>query len=148
MRAELFNKVFMEKYELKEDVKVFYVQAKSFPEGVVEAFQTIENIDPSMKQRIFYGISNPDQTGTIIYKAAVEEAYEGEGAKYGHKSFVIKKGQYMTETIYDFMTKIPEIGLSFQRLLTTPQLDMNSSCIEWYKSSKEVMCMVRLKVIE
>jgi len=144
MRPELFNIVFMEKYELKEDVRVFCVKAKSFPDGVVEAFQTIEKIDPAMKARTFYGISNPDQTGKIIYKAAVVEAYEGEGAKYGYETFIIKKGEYMTETIHDFMKNIPEIGLTFQRLLTTPRLDLNSSCVEWYKSSSEVMCMVKL----
>lgn len=144
MRPELFNKVFMEKYILDEDVKVLCVKARSFPEGVLEAFQTIENLHPSMKTRTFYGISNPDETGKIIYKAAVVEAYEGEGAQLGLENFVVEKGEYMTETIMDFTTKIPEIGLSFQRLLTTPGLDLHSSCIEWYKSSNEVMCMVKL----
>ena len=135
----------MEKYELKNDVKVFCATAKSFPEGVAGAFQTLENIDPSIRKRPFYGISCPDKSGKIIYKAAVTEAFDGEGKQYGMETFTITKGVYMTETVFDFI-KDPEtiIGNTFQKLLKTPNLDRQSSCIEWYKSNTELMCMVRL----
>ena len=47
----------MEIYTLNKDVKVICVQAKKFPEGIKEAFQKLERLDPSICERPFYGIS-------------------------------------------------------------------------------------------
>ena len=70
--------------------------------------------------------------------------YEGEGEKYGCETFTIPKGEYLTETIVDFMDNIEVIPNSFKKLLSHPRLDKKFPCLEWYKSSKKVMCMVRL----
>lgn len=133
----------METYNLKNDIKVFYVTSKSFPDGIMEAWDKINNMLQTKEGRIFYGISKPDN-GVIIYKAAVAESFEGEAEKYGCETFTIRKGKYATETILGWMKKTEAIGKTFQSLLTHPDLDKSSSCIEWYKSENEVMCMVRL----
>ena len=133
----------MEKYTLKEDVKVYCTAAKSFPDGIQEAFITLEKL-LSKEGRTFYGVSYKSTDGLLIYKAAVSETFDGEAGKYGFESFTISKGEYLTETIIDWRKKIENIGLTFQTLLADPRVDRTSPCVEWYKSDKEVMCMVKL----
>src|SRR5687768_7007146 len=126
----------MDEFLLKEDVKLFCVTAKSFPNGIVEAFQTLENIRPEICERPFYGISYQNTKGNTIYKAAVAEAFEGEGKKYGLETFIITKGEYLTETLFDFMQHIDIIPNTFKKLLADYKLDNSFPCIEWYKSGK------------
>ncbi len=134
----------MDKYDLKEDVKVYCTAAKSFPEGIQEAFITLEKM-LSKEGRTFYGISYKSTDGIIIYKAAVSESFEGEARKYGFERFIISKGEYLTETIIDWRKKIETIEITFKTLLADPRLDRTSPCVEWYKSDREVLCMVKLK---
>ncbi|MBX9850131.1 MAG: hypothetical protein K2X86_00060 [Cytophagaceae bacterium] len=79
------------------------------------------------------------KTAKSFNKAAVAEAFEGEGKKYGCKTFVIKKGEYLTITLMDFMKKLDVIPNAFQKLLTGPHPDTDFPCVGWYKSDKEVM---------
>lgn len=138
----------MEKFRLNEDVKVFCKKAESFPEGIMDAFRALEGLHPEICQRPFYGISYPGPDGDIIYKAAVREAFEGEGAQYGLETFTIPQGNYATETILEFRKNPPGlIGAAFQRLLQTPGLE-RFPCVEWYKGPDEVMCMVKVNLQE
>jgi hypothetical protein len=133
----------MEPYKLKEDISIFCVTATDFPERIKEAFDTLENMLPTMNCRTFYGISWKNEEGKIVYKAAVNEAYPGEGGKYGCETFVIKKGEYLTETIINWCEDTSVVGITFMKLLKDPRLDTHFPCVEWYKSDKELMCMVR-----
>ncbi len=135
----------MESIFLEQDVKVFYVAATSFPDGIQEAYQKLHSLIGSPAGRRFFGISYPETPSKIIYKAAVEERYSGEGEQLGCESFVIKKGHYISIYIKDFMKDIPKIGQSFQELLTDHRIDPNGRCVEEYINDKDVRCMVRLK---
>ena len=73
----------MEIFFLSEDVKVFYLTAESFPAGVLAAFQKLHSLIPDSLGRTTFGISHADKNGNIIYKAAVEESFEGEAEKPG-----------------------------------------------------------------
>ena len=73
----------MEKYHIDRDIKVFYVTATSFPLGVGGAFQKLLSFLPKPNEKILYGLSSPNEKGEIIYKAAVEESFPGEGEKNG-----------------------------------------------------------------
>ncbi len=132
----------MEKFELKEDIKVFCAQASSFPAGIEAAFHQLENKLPDFEKRSVFGISYGDGKGNIIYKAAASLLQDDE-TNEGLESFTIKKGIYISELIQDFMNNIPQIGLTFQRMLKHPALDTGSYCLEWYKG-KDVLCMVKL----
>lgn len=134
----------IEKYELKNDISVMFVEAVSFPFGIKEAFKKLESILMEKDNRTFFGISNADKNGKIIYKAAAWEKYEGEGSSYGLETFRIKKGVYIGELIRDFKNNIQMIGNTFQKLLKDPQLDKSSYCLEWYKGSDDVLCLVKL----
>jgi hypothetical protein len=133
----------MEKYMLTENVKVYCTTAKSFPEGIQEAFISLEKM--LLKEgRTFYGISYCDDKGSIVYKAGVSETYDGEAEKYGFETFIITQGQYLAETIVDWRDNIAKIGNTFQTLFRQAIVDKTYPCVEWYKSDKEVVCMVRV----
>lgn len=135
----------MEVFVLKKDVPVFCVTVKSFPLGIVDAFNTLEKMHPSVCDRPFYGIFHQEKNGKIVYKAAVEEAYNGEGKRYGCETSVIAKGGYLTERIFNYMENISNIPDAFQRLFANSHSDRDFPCVEWYKSSSEVLCMIKLK---
>ncbi len=133
----------MEKYFLEKDIKVFYVTANSFPEGVQDAHKELYSKLASTENRNFFGISHPDRDGKIIYKAAVE-ALEGEEEKTGMKTFVIKSGIYISEFIPDFCKDVRSIEKAFKELLASPDIDPQGYCLEIYEGLNEVRCMVPL----
>lgn len=138
----------MEHFKLAEDISIMCVTSKSFPDGILDAFRALEAKHPSIATRNFFGISYMDANGKIVYKAAAQEEYTGEAKKYNCETFLITKGDYFTETIYNFMQDSNLIEDSFCRLLTTPWLDKTFPCVEWYINDKEVRCMVRINIPE
>lgn len=134
----------MEKYFLEEDVKVFCVPAVSFPDGIKPAFDKLKALTASLADRDLFGISYAAAGSVIIYKAAAQQLFECEGEKYGCEVMVLKKGEYLTETIRNWEEDVSRIGKTFQQLLADPSIDQKSFCVEWYKNKTDVMCMVRL----
>jgi hypothetical protein len=134
----------MKSYFLEQDIKVFFVEADSFPDGVLAAHQQLHSLIPYSHNRKYFGISNPDRTGTIIYKAAAEELTLHEAEKLGLRTFVIKSGKYTSVVIKDYQKEITAIGKAFSVLLTDPAIDPQGACIEWYLNDTDVQCMVRL----
>ena len=134
----------MEKYELAKDIMVMYVPAESFPEGIQPAFDKLHSRLPSKDDRTLFGISWPAKSGKIMYKAAAEEKYSGEGKKYEMETFTITKGTYISELLKDYKKDPSQIGDTFRQLLQHPELDTNSYCLEWYKGNDDVLCLVKL----
>jgi hypothetical protein len=134
----------METIILDKDIKVLYEQASSFPEGVKAAHEKLHVLFPYSTERNYFGISRPENQ-VIIYKAAVEEIKNGEAEKFGLPTMIIRKGNYISTVIHDFMKDIPAIGRSFQQLLAHPDIDPDGYCVEWYLNMQDVRCMVRLK---
>lgn len=132
----------METRKIEEDIVVFYVEATSFPDGVLAAHQKLHSMIPFTTERKFFGISRPED-GAIRYKAGVEELSADEGASYGCKTLVLKGGNYYNITITGFMKNISAIGEAFQQILQQPDIDQNGYCIEWYYNDNDVHCMVR-----
>lgn len=134
----------METFQLNNDISVFYVTAKSFPDGVMAAYDALREMLPKNETRTFFGISRPDEKGIIVYKAAVEEKYEGEGKEHGCETFIIKQGTYLTETIYNWKKKMEMFQVNFNKLIADQRMDTDFPCIEWYDGDDKVVCMVRL----
>ncbi len=67
----------MMQVKIEEDIKVFFVQAKSFPDGVLEVFQIMHSLIEFPPKRRNIGISRPEN-GKIIYKVAAEELEQGD----------------------------------------------------------------------
>ncbi|MFL5728562.1 MAG: hypothetical protein ACJ75J_03650 [Cytophagaceae bacterium] len=141
---KIYEEMKIERCSLKEDMYLFCVTAQSFPNGIIEAFQKLESLDPSICERPFYGISFQNNNGEIIYKAAVAEIFRGEGKKYGCETFVIAQGTYLTITLLDFMKNLEAIPNAFKALLDDPRVDTEFPWVEWYKSNTELLCMVRI----
>ncbi len=133
----------MEKYHLKDDVKLFCVPAKSFPDGIMEAHNKVHALVPFSNNRRYFGISYP-VNGVIVYKAAAEELHEGEAEKFGCDTFVVKSGNYISRLIKDYANNIRHIDSTFQKFIARPDIDPNGCCVEWYINEKDVRCMVRL----
>jgi hypothetical protein len=134
----------MEKYNIDNDIKVFYVTAESFPDGIGAAFQKLLSFLPLPNERILYGISYPNEQGEIIYRAAVKESFPGEGKQNGCETFIIKKGEYQSELLVDWRRDERIVGKTFEKLLKHPGLDKNGYCLEIYINEKDVRCLVPL----
>jgi len=135
----------MKVVSLKNDVKLFFVTASSFPAGIKSAWNKLYAILPSVEGRNFFGISQPDKNGIIIYKAAVEESYPGEAEKFGCKTFVCKKGKYLSEMIPNWQKDETLIGKTFHKILADSRIDRNGFCVEMYLGEKEMQCMVPME---
>lgn len=134
----------METITLNNDVKVYYIQAKTFPDGVKEAHQKLHAMYPPSAGRSYYGISYPEKGGSLRYLAAVhfENKHESEIPNLGW--FVIKQGKYVGEVIKDFMSDIPAIGRTFDKLLKYPHIDPEGYCVEEYFNNTDVRCLVKI----
>lgn len=124
------------------DISVICVTADSFPEGITAAYNKLNTLITLSGRKIF-GLSRLEN-GVIVYKAAAEETAAGEGEKLGLETIVLKKGEYISHTINDFMLNIPSIGESFKELISNPGIDPDGYCVEWYFNNKDVRCMIRM----
>lgn len=136
----------METFILSNDIQVFYVTAVSFPEGILDAHARLHRLVPFSADRNYYGVSRPENNGSIIYHAAAEEKSPGEAEKYHCDTLILKKGKYISLTLTDFRKDPRKIENAFQQLLAIPGLDPEGYCVEWYANDKEeVKCMIRLQ---
>ncbi len=135
----------METTILEKDIKVFYVTANSFPQGIGEATQKLHSLFAFSKERRIFGLSRPENNDGIIYRAAAEEMFEGEAEKLKCKTLIIPKGKYISILVNDFRKDVMSIDSAFQQLLKQPNLDPQGYCVEEYATDKEVVtCMIRL----
>lgn len=126
------------------DIKLIYVTAKSFPDGILEAHQKLHSVVAFSPERKYFGLSRPEN-GTIVYHATTEQIDKNEAEDLNCDALILKKGKYISTTIHDYMKDIQSIGRTFEQLLTQPGLDPEGYCVEWYISDKDVKCMIRLE---
>jgi hypothetical protein len=134
----------MEAYFLERPVTTFCITA-DFPSGIKAAYEKLHALLPSAEERNFYGISWSIGNGKIMYKAAVEELYEGEGEQYGCESFIIRKGRYMSQLLKNWQQDEGIVAKTFMQLLATSGILKNGYCVEMYLNEKDVRCMVTLE---
>ena len=135
----------MQVYNVEKDTKLFCIPATSFPNGVKAAFDKLYEMLAPSNERPFYGISYFDDKGRIVYKAAVEESFDGEAERYGCETFVVTKGEYIAKTINDWEKNMHKIGGIFENMLKDPRADTTYPCVELYKNDRELVCMMRIK---
>lgn len=135
----------MKTYSIENDITVFYVTASSFPNGVMAAHNQLHSIVPFSNERKFFGVSRPEEGGPIVYRAAAEELYQGEGKKFNCDTLVLKKGEYIGIEVKDYIKDVVSIQRAFDEILLQPDLDPKGYCVELYLSEKDVRCMVRLE---
>ncbi|MEO8512526.1 MAG: transcriptional regulator [Ignavibacteria bacterium] len=137
----------MEIHKIKSDIRIMCVQAESFPLGIGGAYTKLRSLLADPDNRKFFGISNPDENGNIIYKAAAEEYYPGESEALGLESFTIKKGDYISETLINWKKDELQVSKVFQQLLQDKRIDPNGYCLEIYMNENDMMCLVPLELM-
>ncbi len=133
----------MEITKLHNDIIVFYIPAKSFPQGIQEAHQTLHGNMPFSKERKYFGLSRPEN-GMIRYKAAAEALAQDEPDTVKLKTMTIKKGDYISQIVLKYQEDLQSIDRAFKELLLHPGLDPQGYCVEWYLNDQDVKCMIRL----
>jgi len=131
----------MEKYNLQNELKVFGVQVKTFPDGISEVFDTLVKKIGGVN-RPYYGISYMKK-GEMIYLATALELHATEAEKYDCQQYIIEKGEYLATTVYEWRTKTGSIKDIFQKMMSDSRIDNTKPAIEWYKDDNEMVCMVR-----
>lgn len=134
----------MERYTIPHNVHTACITVVTFPNGIEEAFQQLRHLFPDSadKQRRYYGISYPEPSGKLVYKAAVELLH-GEGCSL--ECFTIEQGPYISQTVHNYMHDIPAIASTFHKLVTHPELKAHGYCVEYYYNEKDVLCMSQLQ---
>src|SRR5215831_21002546 len=107
----------MEKYHLKEDVKILCLPVLDFPAGINEAFVSLATEFPAAGDRTYYGISWMDDTGNIVYKAAAQETARDKDKSINYESFALPKGTYFTETLKDWRKNLQCIKDIFEKMM-------------------------------
>lgn len=134
--------------ELRNDVRTFGFQVKSFPQGIQEAFDTLIEMVPEGLGRSYYGISYMDDQNGIVYIAAVEEKKDGEAEENGCERYTIERGTYAVSTLRNWRQKTDTIKDIFHEMMDEPHIDHTKPCIEWYKDDDEMLCMVKVNLHE
>ncbi len=133
----------METITIPEDIRVFCKTADSFPDDIMTAHQQLHAIAPFTENRHYFGLSRPEN-GEIVYKAAAQENYPGEGDSLKCETLLIKKGRYLCIEVADYMNHPEQIGKAFQQLTDQPGLDPQGYCVERYLNMKDMQCLIRL----
>lgn len=136
----------MEIYTQQDDLILFGTQVKTFPVGIMEAFDSLMKVVGN--ERAYYGISWFDEDGNIIYYAMAPEMIAGEAKQYHYETLTLLKGNYLTETVEDWRSKTDSIKDVFQRLMADVRPNKKNLCIEWYQSDNKMLCMVKEQVIQ
>lgn len=135
----------MNVYTINEDIVVYCLTATSFPAGIAAVYNRLHELYPPGNGRTYYGLSWPDGKGSLIYKAAVSLNETDDVPNEEFEPFTIKKGDYKSELIVNFMQDVQSIGRTFQQLLQDSAIDPYGYCLEKYLNPTDVLCMVKLK---
>ena len=136
----------MEAYILSENIEVVFLKAAKFPNDVPATYEKLKALLPDQPNRRYFGISHPDQSGEIQYKAAAEILHDEEINSSELQHFCIEKGTFMSKYIVNHFQDSNSIGACFQTLLKHPKIDPKGYCLELYKNydDPDVHCMVRI----
>jgi hypothetical protein len=126
------------------NITIGYIQADSFPDGIMPAYEALHRKIPFSPDRKFLSVSRPEGNGDISYKAGAEMLDSDEPAQFGLPTLTLKKGEYLTITVENFMDDIPAIGKAFEELMQSPDIDPQGYCVEWYFNETDVHCMIRM----
>ena len=136
----------IEEYHLEKNIDVVFLKASIFPDDVPATYEQLKALLKEQPNRRYFGISHPDQTGKIQYKAAAEILPDDVFEESDLGLFCIEKGRFIGQYIVNHFQDSNSIGACFQTLLKHPKLDSNGYCLELYKNydDLDVHCLVRL----
>ena len=133
-----------EEFFIKDDIKVLCITASSFPDGILMAHKKLHSEFPPLERRTFYGISHPDKNGNIIYKAAADQLHDGEAEQLQLETYIIRKGNYISEVLNDWRKDEMSVGKTFRKLLSDPRIDKKGYSLEMCLNESDIRCLVPL----
>jgi len=134
----------MDLIKIKSDIQVMFITAGKFPNDVPETYSQLEQIISDKTERRYFGYSQPNKDGVIVYKACAEILNSNEPGEYNIETMTIKAGNYASIYIINHFEDGNNIPNAFEKLLKHPQLDPNGFCLEIYKNftDPDVNCLV------
>lgn len=126
-----------------KDVPVMYVagqRGRPIAEQAPEAFKRLEAKLPSLRGRKFYGVLVGDE-----YRACVAIDSKDDASSLPHPTWTIPGGRYVRRKIESWEEKLHLIALSFDELRQRPDFDQTRSCVEYYRSQKDLLLMVPIR---
>ena len=133
----------LKEYIIEEDISLIYELSNDFEGDIPKSFLRLaESTNNDGKKRDCYGIVLKEGE-KMVYRAAFTELFSGEGLSLGILVMTIPKGNYHSILIEDWNQKIMQIGPTFDQILKSGKVDTMSPCIEYYKTERELVCMVK-----
>lgn len=124
-----------------DELKLIYLKAESFPEGITAVWDKLDKTLPSLKGRKFYGAAKMIG-GKMEYRACVVPLDENEHKALGMDAFTIPPGTYAAKKLPDWQSHIPEIRNIFAELNSKFEANTELYNLEFYKSSSELIVML------
>lgn len=134
----------VEPFRIETPISVLRAKALTFPEGILAAYEQLDNALPNYQMRTHFGISHPNPKGEIQYWAAMAVLDADSGNTFGQEPFEIASGNYASILIADFYKNMHLVKQAFKELTALPDIDPNGYCLEMMVSFKDVRCMVKL----
>ena len=132
----------VKEYTISEDIKVFYVQAESFPDGIPDSFKKLHDITGGFAGRHMYGVTLC-LTDKLVYRACIKENFKDEGKQYGLPNYTIPKGDYLYTTLHNWQENLGQIPGIFDELMALPHVKKQSICLEDYTTNGTMLAMVQ-----
>ena len=129
---------------LEEPIELLCIRAKTFPEGIMEAFQEIKNRFGDQAGKECFGFTMQGESG-LIYWAAIRRSAVTLSEQEGLELLTIEPGTYATQSIDHWQSKIELIGQTFEKLFSNEEVDPKSPGIEWYQNENELVCMAKMR---
>lgn len=136
----------MEQYTLDSDIQVMYSIAPVFPDSVPDTYNQLEQKISDKAERRYFGYSQPNKDGVIVYRACAEILHSDEPLDYKLDTMTISAGTYASIFIENHFADGTSIPNAFAKLLHHTGLDPMGYCLEEYKNftDSDVRCMVPL----
>ncbi|RPD42274.1 hypothetical protein [Chitinophaga barathri] len=129
---------------LEKDIPVFYVQAVSFPNGIMGAYTSLHSSLGDAHERPSYGVTEMVDDH-LTYKACAGLFTQDEKDEIDLPVYNIPAGRYLSMKIKPFgpqMQKFPEF---FKELMDHPMAKPGTLGIEHYKTLDTVILMVQVR---
>lgn len=139
----MYNMNPMEVYRIDAPIIVIIEKAEDFGKGIGEAFVRLaEKLENKGQKRDCYGIVMKEND-EMCYYAAFTELYPQESKEKSLPTHNISSGVYQSIRVEDWNKNILHIGPTFDQILKSGKVDTSSPCIEFYKTERELICMVK-----
>jgi hypothetical protein len=118
-------------------------KAKSFPEGISEAWNELESQLPTKSGRKFYGLTIPVHSQIEYYACVIPQKNESLNGKW----FQIERGKFARVKLLNWKQHTDKISVIIDQLIQVYHPDMKAISLEYYKSEKELHLLVPKKMI-